>query len=126
MVGQQQGPNQIESPANLLQQPHNYEVQVSLLQHFKEFTNLILILTKFIQILLLQILTCVLECTSDITPTSTHLNIFYSPTKLKFNLFQVTQYMVEVFPPLNPFQFVSCLFTRHIKEFYIYLYCMYV
>lgn len=28
MVGQQQGPNQIESPANLLQQPHNYDVQV--------------------------------------------------------------------------------------------------
>ncbi|XP_037036673.1 maternal protein pumilio isoform X3 [Bradysia coprophila] len=27
MVGQQQGPNQIESPANLLQQPHNYDVQ---------------------------------------------------------------------------------------------------
>ncbi len=29
MVGQQQGPNQIESSANLLQQPHNYDVQVS-------------------------------------------------------------------------------------------------
>lgn len=28
MIGQQQGPNQIESPANLLQQPHNYDVQV--------------------------------------------------------------------------------------------------
>lgn len=28
MVGQQQGPNQIESPATLLQQPHNYDVQV--------------------------------------------------------------------------------------------------
>lgn len=29
MVSQQQGPNQIDSPANLLQQPHNFDVQVS-------------------------------------------------------------------------------------------------
>lgn len=31
MVSQQQAQNQIESPANILQQPHNFDVQVSLI-----------------------------------------------------------------------------------------------
>lgn len=30
MVNQQQGTNQLESSANILQQPHNFDVQVSL------------------------------------------------------------------------------------------------
>lgn len=122
MVGQQQGPNQIESPANLLQQPHNYDVQVS--RFWKYYTKVQTsnfnsdannIYAKFV---ITNIDSCELVCTSDIIPSSTYLEyiFFYSSTKLKYNPFRVTQYILcwSFFPPLNSFQFVFCLFARHL------------
>lgn len=81
MVGQQQGPNQIESPANLLQQPHNYDVQVSRFwkyytkvqtSNFNSYPNNI-----YTKLVITNIDSCELVCTSDIIPSSTYLKYIF-------------------------------------------------